>query len=168
MFYQLDVGIGVNSGECIVGNLGSMQRFDYSVLGDAVNLASRLESLSKDYGIPILVGERTQARARGFAMLELDLITVRGKREPSRVFGLLGDRAVLESVEFQALSERHQAMLAAYRAQQWRRARDLVEQCRGFRPGLGELYDLYAERIEYLEAEPPQQEWHGIASGRRK
>src|SRR5258708_3919008 len=88
--FQLEIGIGINSGECIVGNIGSAQRFDYSVLGDPVNLAARLESRSQDYGVPILVGEATQSRATGLAMLELDLITVKGKQEPSRIFGLIG------------------------------------------------------------------------------
>jgi adenylate cyclase len=81
-FYPLAIGIGINTGECVVGNMGSTTRFDYSALGDAVNLAARLESASKSYGVPLLLGERT-ARAVGdtFAVLEVDRITVKGKTE---------------------------------------------------------------------------------------
>lgn len=81
-YYPLAIGIGINTGECVVGNMGSTSRFDYSALGDAVNLAARLESASKAYGVPLLLGERTaQAVDDIFAVFELDRITVKGKTE---------------------------------------------------------------------------------------
>ena len=95
MTNTIAIRIGLNTGECNVGNLGSEQHFNYSVLGDAVNLASRLEGQAKFYGCPIVVGETT-ASAEGMAFLELDLIRVKGKTEPARVFALLGERALLE------------------------------------------------------------------------
>jgi adenylate cyclase len=85
--YPLRIGIGINTGECVVGNMGSTSRFDYSALGDTVNLAARLEGASKAYGVSLLLGERTARAVReAFAVLELDRITVKGKTEESPVF----------------------------------------------------------------------------------
>ena len=86
-FYPINIGIGLNSGEVVVGNMGSQQRFDYSVLGDAVNLASRLEGQSKAYHVGVVIGETTEKKSRGqYATLELDLIAVKGKAEAVRIF----------------------------------------------------------------------------------
>ncbi|MEP4192613.1 MAG: adenylate/guanylate cyclase domain-containing protein, partial [Sneathiella sp.] len=88
-FTELKVGIGLNTGKCIVGNLGSRQRFDYSVLGDPVNLASRLEGQTKDYGFNIIVGEDTASALPGYALIELDLIAVKGRSRAIKIFGLI-------------------------------------------------------------------------------
>ena len=92
-FIPINVGIGLNSGECCVGNMGSEQRFDYSVLGDDVNLASRLEGQSKTYGVDIVIGENTRRRAPDYAYIELDLIKVKGKQDAVRIFALMGEPA---------------------------------------------------------------------------
>ena len=164
MFFPLNIGIGLNSGECCVGNMGSVQRFDYSVLGDAVNLAARLEGQSKNYGVGIVIGEGTQKAVSEFASLELDLIAVKGKVEAVRIFGLTGDENLAQDESFKTLASKHKQMLVAYRAQKWEEAKDLVSDCRASQDGinLSVLYDLYDERITaYLEA-PPAEDWDGV------
>jgi adenylate cyclase len=160
----IKVGIGLNTGECCVGNMGSELRFDYSVLGDDVNLASRLEGQSKSYGVDIVIGENTQLRADDFATLELDLIQVKGKTLPVRIFALMGDEALADDTTFQALLAKHGDMLAAYRAQDWTGMRELVAECRTRAPGLGlgPLYDLYDARCDVFEADPPGDDWDGV------
>src|SRR6202034_3935881 len=91
VYIPLRIGIGLNSGPCVVGNMGSDFRFNYSVLGDTVNLASRLEARTKDYRVTLVIGSRTAERAgEKFATMEIDLIQVKGKKEPERVFTVLG------------------------------------------------------------------------------
>ena len=161
-FVPINVGIGVNTGNCFVGNMGSDQRFDYSVIGDDVNLASRLEGQSKTYGVGIVIGQNTQVQAADFATLEIDFIKVKGKKEAVRIFTLLGDPTMYATPEFQELGRLHGDMLAAYRQQDWRSARDFVANCRKLNGGLDGLYDLYDERIDTYELDPPGPGWDGV------
>ncbi|MCH8111270.1 MAG: adenylate/guanylate cyclase domain-containing protein [Proteobacteria bacterium] len=176
--HPIRVGIGLNTGDCVVGNLGSSQRFDYSVLGDSVNLAARLEGQSKNYGTGIVIGENTRAAAPGFATLELDLITVKGKTEAVRIFALLGGEEIGRDPGFRALTSRNEDMLAAYRSREWKEAAALVSECRtlakgavnglGGPGGLDKLYDLYDERISRYEADPPPADWDGVFTATSK
>lgn len=168
-FLPLNVGIGINCGDCLVGNMGSDQRFDYSVLGDAVNLASRLEGQSKNYGVDIVLGEAVAARVEdSFALLELDLIAVKGKSEAVHIHALLGDAKVRNSDSFGAHRVVHQNMLTAYRAQNWEAAARLVDECRAMSHAQGRgdaldgLYDLYQERIRIFRETPPPANWDGV------
>ena len=165
VYIPLDVGIGLNTGRCVVGNMGSNLRFDYSVLGDTVNLASRLEGQSKFYGVKIVLGAATAAAVRDrFAVIEVDLIRVKGKTEPETVSALLGGETVLRSSPFIALAEAHAAMLSAYRAQDWDGAEAALARCRepGDELGVARLYDLYGERVAGFRAEPPPPNWGGV------
>lgn len=163
--FTIKAGVGLNTGNCVVGNMGSEQRFDYSVLGDAVNLASRLEGQSKTYGADILIGEDTRAAAPDFAAIEVDLIAVKGRAAAVRVYALLGETGVRDSETFQQLTVSQESLLSAYRGRNWHSALDHVVCCRGLALSewkLGPLYDLYEERIaDYLTAPPPD-DWNGV------
>jgi adenylate cyclase len=165
-FIPIKVGVGINTGRCIVGNMGSDLRFNYSVLGDPVNLASRLEGQSKTYGVPIIIGSRTAAVLRDtFAVLELDCITVKGKTEPESVFTVLGRSDVAGSERFERLHRTVGEMLLRFRKRDFAGAADAILRCRklddGF--GLNSLYDLCAARIRVFEENPPPPDWNGVA-----
>jgi adenylate cyclase len=158
------IGVGINSGECYVGNMGSDQRFNYSVLGDPVNVASRLEGQSKTYGVEIVVGDTTMAAAPELAGLRLDLVRLKGKTQPVWLFGLLGDAEVAGSEAFAELVRAHDAMLAAYRRQDWDGVSQHLSECRarGGRFSLERLYQLYDDRVAALRQDPPGPDWDGV------
>lgn len=110
--------------------MGSDKRFDYSVLGDAVNLAARLECQTRTYGIGIVVGDRTRAQADGLPFLELDLITAKGKTVSERIHALLGGEELATTEAFSTLTARQEEMLAAYRSGDWRAAKEAAKAAR--------------------------------------
>jgi adenylate cyclase len=157
VFRPVRMGIGINTGECCVGNYGSQQRFNYSLVGDPVNLAARLESLSKVYGLDLVIGEETALDLDDRQLIEIDLVAVRGRSRAVRVYTLLPER--LEEEQF---AGRHSALLSAYRRQDWTAARAALAECRRHGGGLAQLYDLYAERINFFAANPPGPDWDGV------
>lgn len=159
----LEAGIGINTGMASVGNMGSKQRFAYSALGDTVNLASRLEGQTKQYGVRILIGDNTRRKAPEFAALELDLIQVKGKKEPERIFVLLGDPEMEQGEYFRNWQSVHNEMLAAYRAMKWDEARRLAENCRSMSgEGMTGFYNMFIERIADMQDKPPPAGWNGV------
>jgi len=115
-FRQIKFGVGLNSGECCVGNLGSALRFDYSAIGDEVNIASRLEGSSKIFGVDIVASASTREEAPDFAWLEIDRVLLKNKTRPTAVFVLAGGASYADSAAFRDLAARHAEILAAYRA----------------------------------------------------
>jgi adenylate cyclase len=163
-YIPLNVGVGLNTGVCVVGNMGSDLRFDYSVLGDSVNLASRLEGQSKEYGFPIIVGSRTaRAVKEKFAILELDFIMVKGKKEPEVIYAIAGRADTAQSGRFQRLRNLTIEMLACYRSRDWEGALMTIERGRKTDDAnsLELLYDLYEARIQGYQKDPPPEDWNG-------
>ena len=162
-FHDIRIGIGLNSGPCCVGNLGSEQRFDYSALGDPVNVASRLEQQTRLYGVDIVVGEDTQRVAAGLCWLELDWVRVKGRSAAMTIFGLVGDEQKAGERDFLELQACHNRALAAYRRQEWEEAGALFEECReGWVGEMDDLYATYAVRLAVLERSPPGRDWDGV------
>ena len=163
-FIPLNVGVGLNTGTCVVGNMGSDVRFDYSVFGDSVNLASRLEGQSKEYGFPIIVGSRTALAVKDkFAILELDFIMVKGKKEPEVIYAIAGREDTAQSGRFQRLRNLTIEMLACYRGRDWEGALAAIERGRKTDEAhsLQYLYNLYEARILELQNSPPPEDWNG-------
>ncbi len=169
----LKVGLGLNSGECVVGNMGSDQRFDYSVLGDTVNLAARLEGQSKSYGMNVVLGPTTRAAVEDrLATIDLDFIQVKGKTEGTYIYGLMGDAEVLADPAFVKLQKMIYDAMETYRGQDFDKAADMFGEIRvlgddehkpwSLEANLDVLCDLYDERIAEYKVNPPPADWDGV------
>ena len=171
VYMPLRIGIGLNTGPCVVGNMGSDFRFNYSVLGDTVNVASRLESRTKDYRLSMVIGSRTAEGAKQkFATMEIDLIQVKGKKQPEAVFTVIGRAEVAQDPRCLELQDFNARMLASYRKQRWDEALSLIDRCRKLANGfdVAGLYDMYVERIDAYRVDPPPPDWDGVYEAHSK
>ena len=168
-FNPIMIGIGINTGEACVGNMGSSHRFDYSVIGDNVNLASRLEGQSKTYAVQIVIGETTAAAAPDWPVLELDMIRVKGKTKAERVFTMLPEPADAGGYDLDRLQKQQATMLETYRERRWGAALKFLAQCRELAPdAMHPYYDAFQARIEAYQEEPPAADWDGAFDAETK
>ncbi|MBT3556865.1 MAG: adenylate/guanylate cyclase domain-containing protein [Rhodospirillales bacterium] len=169
----LKVGLGLNSGTCVVGNMGSDQRFDYSVLGDPVNLAARLEAQSKNYGMNVVLGPSTNDAVEDrLATIELDFIQVKGKTSGTYIYGLMGDLELKNDPAFINIQTKIREFMETYRSQKFDEALVKLEEIRDLgsddnRPwildvNMDVVCDLYVERIAEYKESPPAADWDGV------
>jgi adenylate cyclase len=162
-FKPVRFGIGLNSGECCVGNLGSLRRFDYSAIGDEVNVASRLEGACKIFEVDIIGSETVRSEAPDFAWLEIDSVLVKGKTRPVGLYALAGDSAVAQSDEFADLTRLHAAMLAAYRNRDFAGAISMAKEAAARAPAaVRGLYSYNLRRFGQLAESVQDADWRPL------
>jgi len=160
----IKIGIGINTGEVVVGNMGSDNRFDYSILGDAANLASRLEGQSKSYGVTIILGEETATAVENELFnIELDKIAVKGKKDAIRIFTVLGNNDwVFHNTNWYMYQQQHEKFLKLYRGQVWETAVRFAKDLKREWPEMADYYNVMIDRINEYRMHPPSEDWDGV------
>ncbi len=157
---EIKIGIGINTGEMNVGNKGSEFRVDYTVLGDAVNLGSRLEGLTKNYGVQFIVSEATQHAAPEYEYRLLDIVKVKGKDKPVTIYEPVDLIENISQSDRTTIKEFHHA-IDLYRQQKWDDAEKILFQLNQLDPKRY-IYTLYLDRIAFFRTTPPDTDWDGV------